>query len=159
MRDHRVRMRRARIGVVAGLVVAIAAGASMGQAADPYTKKLKDGSTFKLAQRIQDKIKKGEKVNYVFSYQSSGIKGFSEQYKAGYEATQGTAGRILPMNFKAIAPSAPTGDLQLQIQQIQALAEHEPDRLPVDRAGELQRHDEHHEPADGQGHPGLHRRA
>jgi ABC-type sugar transport system substrate-binding protein len=122
MRDHRMRMRNARIGVVAGLVVAIAAGASMGQAADPYTKKLKDGSTFKLAQRIQDKIKKGEKVNYVFSYASSGIKGFSEQYKAGYEATQGTAGRILPMNFKSIAPSAPTGDLQLQIQQIQALA-------------------------------------
>ena len=122
MRDHRMRMRHARIGVVAGLVVAIAAGASMGQAADPYTKKLKDGSTFKLAQRIQDKIKKGEKVNYVFSYASSGIKGFSEQYKAGYEATQGTAGRILPMNFKSIAPSAPTGDLQLQIQQIQALA-------------------------------------
>jgi ABC-type sugar transport system substrate-binding protein len=122
MRDHRMRMRSARIGVVAGLVVAIAAAASMGQAADPYTKKLKDGSTFKLAQRIQDKIKKGEKLNYVFSYQSSGIKGFSEQYKAGYEATQGTAGRILPMNFKSIAPSAPTGDVQLQIQQIQALA-------------------------------------
>ena len=95
MRDRRVRMRRARIGVVAGLVVAIAAGASMGQAADPYTKKLKDGSTFKLAQRIQDKIKKGEKINYVFSYQSSGIKGFSEQYKAGYEATQGTASKII----------------------------------------------------------------
>ena len=122
MRDNRVRMRSARIGVVAGLVVAIAAGASMGQAADPYQVKLKDGSTFKLAQRIQDKIKKGEKVNYVFSYASSGIKGFSEQYKAGYEATQGTASRILPMSFKSIAPSAPTGDLQLQIQQIQALA-------------------------------------
>ena len=122
MRDNRMRMRSARIGVVAGLVVAIAAGASMGQAADPYQVKLKDGSTFKLAQRIQDKITKGEKVNYVFSYASSGIKGFSEQYKAGYEATQGTAGRILPMSFKSIAPSAPTGDLQLQIQQIQALA-------------------------------------
>ncbi len=80
MRDHRKRTRNVRIGVVAGLVVAVAAGASMGQAAEPYTKKLKDGSTFHLASRIQDKIKKGEKVNYVFSYASSGIKGFSEQY-------------------------------------------------------------------------------
>jgi ABC-type sugar transport system substrate-binding protein len=122
MVDRRMRTRGARVCVVAGLAIAVATGATAGQAADPYTKKLKDGSTFKLAQRIQDKIKKREKVNYVFSYASSGIKGFSEQYKAGYEATQGTAGRILPMNFKAIAPSAPTGDLQLQIQQIQALA-------------------------------------
>ena len=122
MKDHRVGKRSARVCVVAGLAIAVATGASAGSAADPYTKKLKDGSTFKLAQRIQDKIKKGEKVNYVFSYQSSGIKGFSEQYKAGYEATQGTASKILPMTFKSIAPSAATGDLQLQIQQIQALA-------------------------------------
>jgi ABC-type sugar transport system substrate-binding protein len=121
MRDNRMRKRSLRVCVVAGLAIAVTTGATASIAADPYTKKLKDGSTFKLAQRIQDKIKKGEKVNYVFSYASSGIKGFSEQYKAGYTATQGTAGRILPMSFKSIAPSAPTGDLQLQIQQIQAL--------------------------------------
>jgi hypothetical protein len=36
----------------------------------PYTATLKDGSTFTLAPRIADKLKSGEKLNYLFSYQS-----------------------------------------------------------------------------------------
>jgi ABC-type sugar transport system substrate-binding protein len=121
MRGSRSGSRRLRLCVASGLVLAIVGGTSSSLAADAWTKKLKDGSTFELASRIQAKIKKGEKVNYVFSYASSGITGFSQQYAAGYNATQGTAGKILPMSFKSIAPSAPTGDLQQQIQQIQAL--------------------------------------
>jgi ribose transport system substrate-binding protein len=83
---------------------------------------LKDGSTFTLAPRIKAKVDAGEPVNYVFSYQSSGIQGFSQQYKAGFEATQDEAKEILPgMTFKAIAPSNPQNDIPQQIAQIQAL--------------------------------------
>ena len=45
----------------------------------------RDWGTFKLADRIADKVKKGEKINYVFSYQASGIPLFSPQYGAGFE--------------------------------------------------------------------------
>jgi ABC-type sugar transport system substrate-binding protein len=121
MTDRGGGWRKLRLVVAGGLVLAVAGGTANGIAADAWQKKLKDGSTFNLATRIQDKIKKGEKVNYVFSYASSGITGFSSQYKAGYDHTQAAAGKILPMNFKSIAPSAPQGDLQQQIQQIQAL--------------------------------------
>jgi ribose transport system substrate-binding protein len=121
MTDRRGDLRRLGRCVAGGLVLAVVAGTATGVAADPWTKKLKDGSTFTLASRIQAEIKKGDKPNYVFSYASSGIAGFSQQYKAGYDATQAAASKILPMNYKAIAPSAPAGDLQTQIQQIQAL--------------------------------------
>jgi ABC-type sugar transport system substrate-binding protein len=122
MKDGRKGSKRLRLCVVGGLALAIVGGASVGQAADPWSVKLKDGSTFKLAASTQAKLKSGKKINYVFSYASSGIKGFSEQYAAGYKNTQAAASKILPMNFKSIAPSAPQGDLQQQIQQIQALA-------------------------------------
>ena len=83
---------------------------------------LKDGSTFTLSPEIQAKVDAGEPVNYVFSYQSSGIQGFSQQYKAGFEATQDEASEIYPgMTFKAIAPSNPQNDVPQQIAQIQAL--------------------------------------
>jgi ABC-type sugar transport system substrate-binding protein len=113
-------------GICAALAGALALGtlaaSAVGGESDPWTTKLKDGSTFRLADSIKKKVQDGDAVNYVFSYQSSAIKGFSEQYKAGFEATRDQASKILPMNFKAIAPSVPQGDVQQQIQQIQALA-------------------------------------
>lgn len=89
------------------------------QAADaPAT--LKDGSTFELADRIAEKVANGEAINYVFSYQSSGIALFSDQYQTGYEATVPVAQSILNMNSKSVAP--PTDiDIPQQISQIEAL--------------------------------------
>lgn len=87
-------------------------------AAAPAT--LKDGSTFKLADRIAAKVKKGEGINYVFSYQSSGIALFSDQYKTGYEATLPVAQSILPMQGKSVAPPKDI-DIPQQISQIEAL--------------------------------------
>ena len=45
----------------------------------------RDWGTFKLADRIAEKIKANQPINYVFSYQASGIPLFSPQYKAGFE--------------------------------------------------------------------------
>lgn len=89
--------------------------------ADQWTVELKDGSTFRLADEIRQKVENDEPVDYLFSYQSSSIQGFSEQYKAGFERTQPDALAIYPeMRFKAVAPSANPGDVPQQIQQIQA---------------------------------------
>lgn len=87
---------------------------------EPAPETLADGSTFELADRIAEKVQNGEEVNYVFSYQSSGIPLFSDQYKTGYEATLPVAQSILPMNGEAVAPS---GDIDIpeQISQIEAL--------------------------------------
>lgn len=91
---------------------------------DDYSLTLKDGSTFQLADRTKAKMEAGEPINYVLSYASSSIQGFSQQYAAGFEASQDEASGILPgMTFKSIAPSQPQGDLPTQIAQIQALAD------------------------------------
>ncbi len=45
----------------------------------------RDWGTFKLADRIAAKVKAGDKINYVFSYQASGIPLFSPQFAAGFE--------------------------------------------------------------------------
>ena len=87
----------------------------------PYTATLKDGSTFKLNQRIVDKLAKGEPINYVFSYGSTAIPLFSPQYKNGYDRTLPDAQKILPMNGQAIAPSSAVQDPNEQIAQFDAL--------------------------------------
>ena len=98
---------------------AASAGAAGG---DKWAVKLKDGSTFKLAPRIEDKLTKKQPANYLFSYQSSAIQGFSQQYKAGYDESRAAAGQILPgMTFKAVAPSVPANDVPQQTAQIMAL--------------------------------------
>ncbi len=88
--------------------------------AAPAPATLKDGSEFHLATSIADKVKKGDPINYVFSYQSSGIALFSDQYKTGYDKTLPIANSALPMQGKAIAPSGDI-DIQKQISQIEAL--------------------------------------
>jgi len=88
----------------------------------PLSATLKDGSTFTLAPRIADKLTSGDKINYVFSYQSASIPLFSAQYKAGYDKTIVDAQATLPMNGQAIAPVSESGiDVPAQIAQIEAL--------------------------------------
>ena len=160
MRDHRKRMRNVRIGVVAGLVVAVAAGASMGQAADPYTKKLKDGSTFHLASSIQDKIK-GEKVNYVFSY------GARARSRASRSSTRRATTRRsrrpnkhLPDEREVALPAAQTQQdvTRRSTRSRRSLNTNQVDCLSIEPQSSTSMA-ALVAPADGQGHPGLHRRA
>ncbi len=116
----------AAVSVVLGVLIFAAVGvarptSASSSAKDKWTVKLKDGSTFTLAKRIADKVNKHQAINYVFSYQSSAIQGFSQQYIAGYKKTLPDANKIYPLKGKAIAPSVPAGDIPQQISQIQAL--------------------------------------
>ena len=74
-----------------------------------------------MAASIADKVAAGEPFNYVFSYQSSAIANFSDQYAAGYEGTLDVASSVLPMNPESIAPATPGTDVPQQIAQIEAL--------------------------------------
>lgn len=80
-----------------------------------------DAGSFVLAESIADKVASGEPFNYVFSYQSSAIANFSDQYAVGYEATLGVADSIAPINPTSIAPAVPGTDVPQQIAQIEAL--------------------------------------
>ena len=64
----------------------------------------RDWGTFKLADRIAAKVKAGETINYVFSYQASGIPLFSPQYAAGFETGCKMGKEIYPMECASIAP-------------------------------------------------------
>lgn len=77
--------------------------------------------SFELAESIADKMESGEPFNYVFSYQSSAIANFSDQYAAGYEGTLDVAASIAAMNPTSIAPAVPGTDVPQQIAQIEAL--------------------------------------
>jgi len=78
----------------------------------------RDWGTFKLADRIAEKVKKGEPINYVFSYQASGIPLFSPQYKAGFDMGCKMGNAIYPMKCSAIAPVQ--NDPNQQVSQIEA---------------------------------------
>ncbi len=86
----------------------------------PYTATLRDGSTFELDERIANKVRNREEINYVFSYQSTSIPLFSAQYKAGYDTTLPQAQSTYPMRGTAIAP-VDSIDIPEQIGQIEAL--------------------------------------
>jgi ABC-type sugar transport system substrate-binding protein len=66
-------------------------------------------------------VKGNEPINYVFSYQSCAIQGFSQQYQAGYKASVPSAGKIYPLNGKIICPSSSQPDVNTQLNQIQSL--------------------------------------
>jgi ribose transport system substrate-binding protein len=100
--------------VAAAATAAAATGASQ-QA--PNTVKTKWG-TFKLSSKIADKLAKGQPINYVFSYQASGIPLFSQQYAQGYKEGCAAGQKILPMKCSSIAPVQT--DLNQQLSQIQA---------------------------------------
>jgi ribose transport system substrate-binding protein len=137
----RVTSRRATVSVAAATLVATLALPAMAQDASPAPAEsmapagspaaeanwpisgpLADGSTFTLAQRIQDKLANGEPINYVFSYGSDSIPLFSPQYRRGYERSIPEAQAILPsLVGQAIAPASALQDANEQIAQIQAL--------------------------------------
>lgn len=83
----------------------------------PFTVK-RDWGTFKLADRIAAKVKAGEPINYVFSYQASGIPLFSPQYQAGFDMGCKMAQGIYKMTCSAIAPVQ--NDPNQQVSQIEA---------------------------------------
>ena len=116
--------RRGVAALTAGVIVAlvfVAAGTARTDGGPNWTVKLRDGSTFTLASSIQAKIKSHKPINYVFSYGSCSIQGFSQQYKAGYLHTLPLAGKIYPTNGKALCPPQTQQDVNTQINQIQAL--------------------------------------
>jgi ribose transport system substrate-binding protein len=78
----------------------------------------RDWGTFKLADRIAAKVKAGQKINYVFSYQASGIPLFSPQFAAGFETGCKMGNAIYPMDCASIAPVQT--DPNQQVSQIEA---------------------------------------
>lgn len=83
----------------------------------PFTVK-RDWGTFTLADRIAEKVRAGQPINYVFSYQATGIPLFSPQYAAGAEMGCTMAQEIYPLNCTAIAPVQ--NDPAQQVAQIEA---------------------------------------
>ena len=79
----------------------------------------RDWGTFTLNERIAEKVRAGAEINYVFSYQASGIPLFSPQYAAGYAMGCEMGNAIYPMNCTSIAPVQ--NDPNLQVSQIEAL--------------------------------------
>ena len=78
----------------------------------------REWGTFTLADRIAVKVKAGEPINYVFSYQASGIPLFSPQYQAGFDMGCEMAQDIYKMSCAAIAPVQ--NDPNQQVSQIEA---------------------------------------
>jgi ABC-type sugar transport system substrate-binding protein len=117
------RSRRRAVGVGAvGLAAALALSATVAASTqkDKYTVKLRHGGTFSLAKSIRDKVAKHEPINYVFSYGSCSIQGFSEQYQKGYDASIAAANKIYPLKGTRLCPPQTQQDVNTQINQIQA---------------------------------------
>ncbi|MBV8081269.1 MAG: sugar ABC transporter substrate-binding protein [Actinobacteria bacterium] len=110
----------AALAVLAALAVTVV-GAGAARNGDQYTLKLKSGKTFSLASSIRAKIAAHKPLNYVFSYGSCSIQGFSQQYQAGYDASIPAASKIYPINGKRLCPPQTQQDVNTQINQIQAL--------------------------------------
>ena len=91
------------VAIAAVAIGALAVGAWAAGSAAPYTVKESWG-TFKLNPKIAAKIKAHQKINYVFSYQASGIALFSQQYAQGYKRGCADGNKIYPMNCSSIAP-------------------------------------------------------
>lgn len=83
----------------------------------PFTAK-RDWGTFTLADRIAKKVRAGETINYVFSYQASGIPLFSQQYRAGFGVGCTMGNEIYPLDCSIIAPVQT--DPNQQVSQIEA---------------------------------------
>src|ERR1700693_6018513 len=78
----------------------------------------RDWGTFKLADRIAAKVKAGAKINYIFSYQASGIPLFSPQYAAGFDTGCKLGNAIYPLDCASIAPVQ--NDANQQVSPIEA---------------------------------------
>jgi ribose transport system substrate-binding protein len=106
------------LAALTSLVLAAVSGAAGGP---PWKVKLRHGGTFTLSSSITDKVKAHKKINYVFSYQSCSIQGFSPQYQAGYKAGLGAGNKIYPLSGKIICPTSSQPDVNTQLNQIRAL--------------------------------------
>lgn len=124
-RTRRRLSRRRTAAGIAGLVAVLAlVSAGIGSAAGlgpSWTVKLRHGGTFTLASSTQQKVKAHKAINYVFSYGSCSIQGFSQQYQAGFDASIPAANKIYPTNGKRLCPPQTQQDVTTQINQIQAL--------------------------------------
>jgi ABC-type sugar transport system substrate-binding protein len=106
------------LAALASLALATVSGAAGGP---PWKVKLRHGGTFTLSNSITDKVKAHKAINYVFSYQSCSIQGFSPQYQAGYKAGLGAGNKIYPLKGKIICPTSSQPDVNTQLNQIRAL--------------------------------------
>jgi ribose transport system substrate-binding protein len=116
--------RRLRLGLTAlavALVASLAFAAAGGARTLGWTVKLRHGGTFTLAPSIAAKVKAHKPINYVFSYGSCSIQGFSQQYQAGYDYSLPYASKIYPLQGKRLCPPQTQQDVNTQINQIQAL--------------------------------------
>jgi len=115
--------RRLRLGLAVAALASLAFTAAGGAHSNGtgWTVKLRHGGTFTLASSIQAKVKAGKPINYVFSYQSCVIQGFSQQYQAGYKASVPAASKIYALNGKIICPGSSQPDVNTQLNQIQSL--------------------------------------
>ena len=125
------------LGSVVGMGAAMAADnqsqipTSGEKAAGAPNEVKRDWGTFKLADRIAAKVKAGEKLNYVFSYQASGIPLFSPQYAAGFATGCKLGNAITALDCSSIAPVQT--DANQQISQIEAkLASGEIDCISIE---------------------------
>jgi ABC-type sugar transport system substrate-binding protein len=101
--------------------LAVAASGASAAGGDKYTFQMKSGKTFSLAKSIRDKIAAHKPINYVMSYGSCSIQGFSQQYQAGYDASVPAGNKIYPLKGKRLCPPQTQQDVNTQINQIQAL--------------------------------------
>lgn len=117
---HKKGMVAAALG--AAIAMLVFAGAGSARVHGPsWTVKLRHGGTFTLAASTQAKVKAHKPINYVFSYGSCSIQGFSQQYQAGYDASIPQANGIYPIKGKRLCPPQTQQDVNTQINQITAL--------------------------------------
>jgi ABC-type sugar transport system substrate-binding protein len=117
----RRRLRRGLTTAVLALVAALALAAIGAARPAKWTVPLRHGGSFTLASSIQAKVNAHKPINYVFSYQSCSIQGFSQQYQQGYKYSLPAANSVYPVNGKIICPTSSQPDVNTQLNQIQSL--------------------------------------
>lgn len=88
-----------------------------GETSVPTTVDLSWG-TFELDPEIAEKVENEEPINYLFSFEASGIPGFGEQFTAGYEFGCKEGEAIYPLHCEIVAPVQP--NINQQISQVQS---------------------------------------
>lgn len=73
---------------------------------------------FELDPSIAEKVKNGEPINYLFSFEASGTPGFGEQFTSGYEFGCKEGEKIYPLHCEIVAPVQP--NINQQISQVQS---------------------------------------
>ena len=103
------------IPLLAALLVgsySTARAAHLAASSPPYVVKASWG-TFTLSPTIAAKLKSHQPINYVFSYQGTGIPLFSTQYLDGFNAGCKAGSAIYPLHCSSIAPVQTDANQQL----------------------------------------------